>query len=66
MPFQAHDVSMMSGDGEHHEVALFDAAALHRLVEVLIEPGYRVVRGLARRFTCKCVTMCDAARGQRH
>ncbi|HTY32134.1 4Fe-4S dicluster domain-containing protein [Mycobacterium sp.] len=33
----------MSADGEPREVALFDAAALHRLVEVLIERGYRVV-----------------------
>jgi len=36
------DVSV-SGYGEDSEVALFDAAALDRLVEVLIERGYRVV-----------------------
>jgi ferredoxin len=36
------DVSV-SGDGEHRRVASFDAAGLHRLVEVLIERGYRVV-----------------------
>ncbi|WP_239645633.1 4Fe-4S dicluster domain-containing protein [Mycobacterium sp. UM_CSW] len=33
----------MSGDGEHHQVVSFDATGLHRLVEVLIERGYRVV-----------------------
>ncbi|MCV7379189.1 4Fe-4S ferredoxin [Mycobacterium alsense] len=33
----------MSGDGERHEVASFGAAGLQRLVEVLIERGYRVV-----------------------
>jgi ferredoxin len=33
----------VSGDGEHHGVASFDAAGLHRLIEVLIERGYRVV-----------------------
>jgi len=38
--FRADDVSM---SGEVREVAVFDAAALQRLVEVLIERGYRVV-----------------------
>jgi ferredoxin len=33
----------VSGDGEHRGVAAFDAAGLHRLIEVLIERGYRVV-----------------------
>lgn len=33
----------VSGDGEHHQAAWFDTAGLHRLVEVLIERGYRVV-----------------------
>ncbi|WP_242660829.1 4Fe-4S dicluster domain-containing protein [Mycobacterium alsense] len=33
----------MSGDGERHDAAMFGAAGLHRLVEVLIERGYRVV-----------------------
>lgn len=33
----------MSGDGERPGVALFGEAGLHRLVEVLIERGYRVV-----------------------
>jgi ferredoxin len=38
----ADDVSM-SGNGEASGVAVFDAAALQRLVEVLIERGYRVI-----------------------
>ena len=38
----ADDVSV-SGYGEDSDVAMFDAAALYRLVEVLIERGYRVV-----------------------
>jgi len=33
----------VSGDGEDSRVAFFDVAGLHRLVEVLIERGYRVV-----------------------
>src|ERR1700751_2482620 len=33
----------MSGNDEGSDVALFDVAALYRLVEVLIERGYRVV-----------------------
>ncbi|WP_207768539.1 4Fe-4S dicluster domain-containing protein [Mycobacterium ahvazicum] len=33
----------MSMAGEDSQVAVFDAAALHRLVEVLIERGYRVI-----------------------
>jgi len=33
----------VSGSGEDRDVALLDAAGLHRLVEVLIERGYRVV-----------------------
>jgi len=33
----------MSGYGEESAVAALDVAALHRLVEVLIEQGYRVV-----------------------
>ena len=38
----ADDVSM-SGHGEDSDAALLDMAGLHRLVEVLIERGYRVV-----------------------
>ena len=38
----ADDVSM-SGIGEGSDAALLDMAGLHRLVEVLIERGYRVV-----------------------
>jgi hypothetical protein len=38
----ADDVSM-SENGEASGVAVFDAAALRRLVEVLIERGYRVI-----------------------
>jgi len=38
----ADDVSV-SGNAEDSDVAVFDKAALHRLVEVLIERGYRVV-----------------------
>jgi hypothetical protein len=33
----------MNGYGDESDVAFFDTAALHRLVEVLIERGYRVV-----------------------
>jgi len=33
----------VSGNAEDSDVAVFDKAALHRLVEVLIERGYRVV-----------------------
>ncbi len=33
----------MSGDAENQQAAWLDATALHRLVEVLIERGYRVV-----------------------
>ena len=33
----------MSGCGDDFDVAVFDAAGLHHLVEVLIEGGYRVV-----------------------
>lgn len=38
----ADDV-LVSGYGEDSQSALFDAAVLHRLVEVLIERGYRIV-----------------------
>jgi ferredoxin len=33
----------VSGDGEHYPVASLDTAGLRRLIEVLIEQGYRVV-----------------------